>query len=217
VGQAVVRIVGVDLSGPTNTGDTAAAWFDATSTGLSPLGLRIGLGDRDLLDLLASLGPPGALVVGLDAPLSYQPGGGDRPADRALRRLLVERGLAPGSVMAPTMTRMAYLTLRGVSVARAVERLLPGTRIVEVHPGAAMALRGAPVADVRRFKTDAAARRRLADWLGTQGVGKPSVAPGTDHELAACACALAAWQWSLGRPAWRAEADGPLHPYDFAC
>ena len=115
------------------------------------------------------------------------------------------------------MSRMAYLTLRGIAVARAIEMSSPEIRIVEVHPGAAMALRGASVDDVRTFKTDPSSRGRLASWLSTQGVTGLPGEPATDHELAACACALAAWQWSLGSPAWLAEAHGPLSPYDFAC
>jgi predicted nuclease with RNAse H fold len=157
------------------------------------------------------------VVVGLDAPLSYNPGGGDRPADRELRKLIIERGLPPGSVMAPTLNRMAYLTLRGISVARAMEMSSPGVRIIEVHPGAAVVLRGASVDDARTFKTDPSSRGRLADWLSTQGVTGLPGEPATDHELAACACAFAAWQWSLGSPAWVAAACGPLSPYDFAC
>jgi hypothetical protein len=74
VGQAIVRVIGVDLSGPTNVGDTSAAWFRATPRRLHLLGLRSGVGDSALLDLLESLGDPRSLVVGLDAPLAYQPG-----------------------------------------------------------------------------------------------------------------------------------------------
>jgi hypothetical protein len=112
---------------------------------------------------------------------------------------------------------MAYLTLRGIALARAIGVCFPRTSVVEVHPGAAMALRGAPVKDVRSFRKERASRRRLASWLAGQGVHGLPLEPGTDHELAACACALAAWRWNLRRPAWLAEASGPLHPFPFAC
>lgn len=209
------RVLGVDLSGPSNTGDTAAAWFEVTATGLSFAGVRLGLGDGELLDLLRSLG--GQVAVGLDAPLSYHPGGGDRAADKELRAHVRDRGLPSGSVMTPTMSRMAYLTLRGIVVARAMERSVPGVRIVEVHPGAALVLRGASVADVRAMKIRPAARRRLVAWLGEQGVQGLPERIESDHELAACACALAAWQWDRGESAWISEASGALSPYDFAC
>ena len=84
-------------------------------------------------------------IVGIDAPLSYNPGGGDRQADTHLRKRIIEKRMHPGSVMVPTLTRMVYLTLRGISVSRFLDSP-PNERIkiVEVHPSAAMALRGAP-------------------------------------------------------------------------
>ncbi len=211
-------VLGVDLSGPTNTADTAAAWFEVGQDGLALAGHEIGVGDERLVALareLAARDP--ALVVGLDAPLSYQPGGGDRAADRALRKRIVAAGMPPGSVMTPTMTRMAYLTLRGVTVARALAAAVPDARIVEAHPGAALVLRGAPVADVRAIKTHPAAVTRLVGWLGAQGLTGLSDELASDHELAACACALAAWRWSRGGAVWLAPASGVHHPYDFAC
>jgi len=38
-----------------------------------------------------------------------------------------------------------------------------------------------------------------------------------DHTVAACAAALAAWDWSRGKGRWVHPADPPAHPYDFAC
>jgi predicted nuclease with RNAse H fold len=210
-------VLGVDLSGPANPRDTAAAWFEVDGEALGFAGGRLGAGDPELCELVARLAGSAPLWVGLDAPLSYQPGGGDRPGDTALRRLVVARGLHPGSVMAPTLTRMAYLTLRGIALARAIERVAPGARIVEVHPGAAMALRGAPASALRRMKRSPRARRALAGWLARQGLRGLPDGRASDHELAARACALATWRWSQGRPAWLAPAAPPLHPYDFAC
>lgn len=210
-------ILGVDLSGPSNTADSAAAWFRATPEGLSFIESTVGVGDQALVDLALALVGEGSLVIGLDAPLSYNPGGGDRPADADLRRRLIGLGLPPGAVMVPTMTRMAYLTLRGVAVARALALAPPHTKIVEVHPGAAMALRGARTECVSSFKREAEARQSLVEWFATQRMAAlPTPARG-DHEIAAYGCALAAWQWQLGKPAWIAKATGPLQPYDFAC
>ncbi|MFP3489293.1 DUF429 domain-containing protein, partial [Staphylococcus sp. SIMBA_130] len=78
------------------------------------------------------------VTIGIDAPLSYQPGGGDRPSDRALRQRIVKAGMRSGSIMTPTMTRMVYLKLRGISLSRGLEA---NAHIVEVHPGAAIGLR----------------------------------------------------------------------------
>ena len=117
------------------------------------------------------------------------------------------------------MMRMVYLTLRGIVLARMLETLKPDfdLRIVEVHPGASMLLRNAPVNEVANFKRERSARSRLLQWLETQGLEGISRAEDVaDHFVAACAAALAAWQWSLGRSVWIFSAKPPDHPYDFA-
>lgn len=214
-----MNVVGIDLAGPSNAADTAIAVFSSDAMRLASTRTVSGADDRVLLDLLSGLIGDGPLVVGLDAPLSYNPGGGDRPADARLRRIVVQAGLRSGTVMPPTMTRMAYLTLRGVCVARALASLhSPAPQIVEVHPAACLVLRGAAVADVRALKKDARARRRLLRWLDQCGLGGAAgLKRPTDHMVAACACALAAWKWAMGDPVWCERAAGPLHPYDFAC
>ena len=209
-----MRVIGLDLSGPGNTADTAAVVGEASPEGLRLTGHAVGVADDAILAWVAAAGP--GVVVGLDAPLSYQPGGGDRPGDRALRRAVVAAGMASGSVMTPTMTRMAYLTLRGVSLSRALGTLAERPRVAEVHPGAALALRGAPIADVRALKQDAAARARLLAWLEAAGVrGAAALPADSDHLVAACACALAAWKWASGEPAWLQRAEPPAHPHDY--
>lgn len=213
-------MVGIDLSGPSNTGDTAIACCERRARDLALRECLLGAGDAAVHETVASLsrGAP-SLVIGIDAPLSYNAGGGDRPADSDLRRRLVKAGLHPGSVMCPTMTGMAYLTLRGIAVARLVAAIRePRPRIVEIHPGGVMVLRGAPANLVRTFKRRPASRRRLLIWLEENGLlGASRIAGASDHQVAACAVALAAWQWSLGRPAWITPADPPHHPFDFAC
>ncbi len=212
-------VVGVDLAGPANIRDTSVAWFDERNDALSLLGAVEGADDPALVELVQGLTARGDVVVGLDAPLSYNPGGGDRPGDRRLRRAAREAGLPPGSVMTPTMTRMAFLTLRGIAVARALEMVGPQRpRIVEVHPTAALALRGAAIADAREFKKSSLARTRIVGWLERQGLqGVTDQAAFPDHFVAACAGALAAWKWARGEPVWIEPATPPLHPYDFAC
>jgi predicted nuclease with RNAse H fold len=216
---AALTVVGIDLSGPGNPADTAVAWLRARAGGLEYAGELRGADDRAILDLVAGLEDGAAVIVGLDAPLSYNPGGGDRPGDRKLRARLRAAGVGSVSVMPPTLTRMAYLTLRGLAVARALATLGAGApRIVEVHPGAACALRGADARLVRGFKREAAARRGLLAWLERRGLrGIAGLEAPTDHLVAACAAALAAWRWACGRPAWVEPAAPPLHPFDFAC
>lgn len=213
------HIIGIDLSGPTNTRDTVLVAFREKGEGLMWKDMVCEAGDDDIQHMAEELSNHGPVVVGLDAPLSYNPGGGDRPGDRALREKISAAGLHPGSVMTPTMTRMAYLTLRGMSVARAlgtINRHL--LRVVEVHPGAALGLRGAAVKDVRSYKMDAAARERLLGWMQNQGVDCQTLLKDPDdHQVSACAAALAAWKWHQGKPAWLEPAAPPHHPFDFAC
>jgi len=212
-------IVGVDLAGPRNHKDTVAARFVSSKDHLDVVEVADNLDDARIAAFLAEGPPEAPTVVGIDAPLSYNPAGGDRLADRQLRRRLIDAGLAPGTVMAPTFTRMAYLTLRGVCVARLIQSIRPkDCRVVEVHPAGALAIRGAPIAAVRGFKKEPRHRSQLLSWLNRRGLhGLQSRKPTTDHAIAAFAAALAAWQWSLNRTAWCHRAEPPLHPFDFAC
>ena len=208
-------IVGVDLSGPSNTGETVVVLFRSKGSALHYL--RCGEGtDRAIRDLVSSAAETTLVSVGLDAPLSYQPGGGDRLRDRDLRRHLIARGLHPGSVMAPTMTRMGYLTLRGLAVARFLH--IPNVKVVEVHPGGVFALRGAPIASVQSFRATLECQLDLLNWLedqGLRGIERPN--PCTSHFVAACAAALGAHHWRRKQTVWLAQAEPPFHPFDFAC
>lgn len=212
-------VIGVDLSGPTNYQETAVAWFENEDNALHYLNSLVGADDRAIFDLVSEIWRTNETVVGLDAPLSYNIGGGDRDRDAQLRRLIVAAGLASGSVMTPTMTKMSYLTLRGISVARSLEFLKPKPpRIVEVHPGASLALRGASVKDIRRLKEDSSARLNILRFLEGQGlVGVVNVGITSHHLISACAAALSTWAWSSGNTVWIAQAEPPYHPYDFAC
>ncbi len=211
-----LNIIGIDLSGPRNVADTSVAMFEERGDDLFYVQGIEGAGDQQIFELVSGAGNRGGVVVGIDAPLSYNPGGGDRPSDAELRRLVLEKGRV--GVMPPTLIRMVYLTLRGVALTRMLEGLQEQTniRIVEVHPGAAMLLRGANAKDVATFKRDEAARGRLFTWLEGMGLGG-APAEGSEHFLAACAAALAAWDWSKGRARWCYTRRPPEHPYDFAC
>lgn len=213
-----IIVIGIDLSGPRNVADTCVSVFEWRFEGLFFREVVHGADDGQIFDLLSHMAAGQSVVVGIDAPLSYQPGGGDRPSDTELRRLAMKKGRV--GVMPPTLIRMVYLTLRGIALTRELETLHPHLelRIVEVHPGASMLLRGAAAGDVAAFKRDPTARLHLMEWLKEKGLkGLPRPAEPTDHFIAACAAALAAWHWSSGSAAWCHPAQPPVHPYDFAC
>jgi predicted nuclease with RNAse H fold len=211
-------VLGVDLSGPSNVASTAVVSLNEQREHLEVDKAVMGVGDLELTDLGLDAAAHGDVVIGVDAPLSYNPGGGDRPADAELRTLVIGRGLRPGSVMAPTAMRMVYLTLRGLAVSRALSGAGANVRIVEVHPTATLVLRGANAADVQELKRSREARERLLSWLETQGLlGASRLDSSNDHLVAACAGALAAWRWARAGTAWVRRASPPVHPFDFAC
>lgn len=210
-------IMGVDLSGPSNHADTACAVFERLGDTLIYRRHLAWLGDADLLHLVDGTSRGASLTIGLDAPLSYQDGGGDRRRDRELRKRLTHVGMPSGTVMTPTMTRMAYLTLRGVSLSRMIATSHPDAAIVEVHPFGSLALAGAPVEDLVIVKKDASARERIAAWLTENGMDGLPDQEFSDHELAAFGAAWAAWKWQSGDAAWIAPAEAPSHPFAFAC
>jgi len=213
-------IIGIDLSGPANTKDTSVAAFREYGRKLSLKNHFEHASDQIILDLAREILSSSNLIVGLDAPLSYNPGGGDRPGDKKLRKLIVKKGMSPGSIMPPTMTRMAYLTLRGITIARLLENIetKKSLTIAEVHPGAAMVLRAADLNSIKKMKKSKRAKRELLVWLETQGLsGLPNAESVSDHFIAACACVLAVWNWHSGNPKWMEPANLPHHPYDYIC
>ena len=208
----------MDLSGPSNIKDTSITVF--TESGRNRLIFHreiSGADDIEILNLINQLKEEGDIITGIDAPLSYNNRGGDRPSDSELRKLLTSSGLRPGSVMVPTLTRMVYLTLRGISAARMLKQVCPGIKIAETHPGGAMALRGAPVEDVRSFKNSMPSRINLLKWMSRQGLDNIPADKPEDHFVASCACALGAWKWHKNEPAWICPAKEPLHPFDYVC
>jgi predicted nuclease with RNAse H fold len=211
-----MTIIGLDLSGPSNAADTACAVFDVAQGLLHLRALYCGLNDGDVLSVV-SRHAGSDLTIGLDAPLSYEDGGGDRARDRELRRVLTKKGLPSGTIMTPTMTRMAYLTLRGVHLAGLLQRAHPAARIVEVHPMGSLVLAGLDPALATRIKSDEIARLEILKSLPAMGMRQLPTAAGSDHELAALGAAFAAWQWRNGTPSWQCAAQPPHHPYPMAC
>ena len=214
-----MKILGIDLSGPRNVADTCLVCFEERAEKIHLVEVREGADDPQILELISGLSQKERIIIGIDAPLSYNSKGGDRPSDAELRRLVHTQGGRVG-ILPPTMIRMVYLTLRGMLLTRFLESLKPqyNLEIVEVHPGACLILRGAQANDVHKFKSEPAVRGRLLEWLemqGLSGIFLPEAV--SDHFVAACAAALGAWQWSLGKSVWRFALQPPHHPYDFAC
>jgi len=213
-------VIGLDLAGPGGAARTGVAVFCEGGEKLRFERHRCDGSDPQILALVSGIATDHPVVVGVDAPLSYEPGGRQRASDADLRRRLVRAGLPPGSVMSPTAPRMVYLTLRGVVLARAMSSCKPvhPLEVVEVHPSAVFALRGAPPELVRAYKNSEDAQHQLLMWLGAKGVAAlPGATGAGSHFVAACAAALSAWRWYRGAPAWLAAARPPWHPYDFAC
>ncbi len=227
-------VIGIDLSGPVNVRDTAVAIFRETTFGLEWIDGFPGetiyqeeLTDVKLLSIIEDCcqkhDGSEPIVIGIDAPLSYNQKGGDRPADKYLRQFITEQGMKSGSIMAPTFQRMVYLTLRGIHLSRMIQmyidqRQLP-IRLCEVHPGAALILR--QYFDVRPnvldYKKDELAYEKLRSSLTNIGLHDVPYDwfQNISHRLDACGAALAAWHWINGRSMWCYPADRTQgHLYD---
>lgn len=210
---------GLDLSGPSNTKDTTLTWFESQDSSLSYIDHITDINDETILSQIESLANKNKVILGIDAPLSYNDGGGNRPRDNALRKFLNKAGLDFIGILPPTFSRMGWLTMRGIRLTREITGLSLGNpiSILEVHPGAALGLRGAPVHSLQQYKKDETKGcLQLKGWFSTQNItGLPDEYGLTSHEIDAVAAALAAWQWQSGKSIWRYEADPPLHPFEF--
>ncbi|WP_419887483.1 DUF429 domain-containing protein [Neobacillus niacini] len=219
-----MRIIGIDLSGPSNPQHTVLAVFELQDGELTFLKLRRSIGDLEILEEIQEQSQIDEVVIGMDAPLSYQDGGGDRLGDKQLRQFIVSLGMKSGSIMPPTYNRMVYLTLRGIKLTREIENLKSKhpISIVEVHPGAVIGSRilSKDLAYVLTYKQDMSSRSFIKNWLGEQHVTQlPAFIDEESHMIDACAAALGAWHWkdSSHQPKWLLPANPPLHPYDFCC
>jgi len=219
-----MRVIGIDLSGPSNHKDTVMAVFELQDSELKFLNLRRNISDLEILEEIHLQSQLDEVVIGLDAPLSYEDGGGDRIGDKLLRQFIVSLGMKSGSIMPPTFNRMVYLTLRGIKLTREIENLCSQNpiSIVEVHPGAVMGSRISPI-DLEYllvYKQEMSSRSFIKNWLGEQHVTQlPSNIDEESHMIDACAAALGAWHWKdpLYEPKWLLPASAPLHPYDYCC
>lgn len=214
---------GIDLSGPSNHADTVVMIFEDRKDALIFKEKVTPASDGDIIDTLSRLASEGKVVVGIDAPLSYQDGGGDRMRDRSLRQFLMGEGGRSSSIMTPTMTRMVYLTLRGIRLSRELSHLdTPyDIQVVEVHPGAAVLTRVDDADHFLSYKKDRSIRKEVLDWLRDHMnmLDIPEESLEHVHTLDACGAALAAWGWNDSKlvSPWSYHAEPPLHPYDFCC
>jgi predicted nuclease with RNAse H fold len=214
-----VSTVGLDLSGPAGPENTGVAVFRVGQEKLSFTQAECDGSDAGILDLFARLADSGPVLAGIDAPLSYEPGGGFRERDYGLREELMVNGHNLNRVIPPLAQRMVYLTLRGYGVSRLLSTLKTRRiELVEVHPTASLSLRNAPLDDVGLVETSEDSRRAVQGWFDQQGVTSLSFQEGcTSHFVAACAAALAAWRWARGEAVWKRGPEPPFHPYWFVC
>lgn len=200
------------------------AVFELQGGGLKFLKLRRNIRDLDILEEIETQSQIDEVVIGMDAPLSYEDGGGDRLGDKQLRQFIVSRGMKSGSIMPPTFNRMVYLTLRGIKLSREIENLTSNNpiSIVEVHPGAVIGSRipHKDLAYVLMYKQEMSSRSFIKNWLEGQLLTQlPPFIDEESHLIDACAAALGAWHWKdpLFEPKWLLPANPPLHPYDYCC
>ncbi|TDL75777.1 DUF429 domain-containing protein [Rhodococcus qingshengii] len=219
-----MRVIGIDLSGPSNHKDTVLSLFEKQDRELKFLKLMSDVSDFEILEEIQTQSKKDEVIIGMDAPLSYEDGGGDRQGDKLLRQFIISLGMKSGSIMPPTLNRMVYLTLRGIKLTREIENMktFNPISIVEVHPGAAIGSR-LPQEDfpyVLKYKQDLSSRCFIRNWLGEQQLTQlPKSIVEESHIIDACAAALSAWHWRdpLFKPKWLLPANPPLHPYDYCC
>jgi predicted nuclease with RNAse H fold len=213
--------IGIDLSGPSNHADTAMVWAKRVDGKRLVLdGVLVDASDLAILERIEVLGRQAECVIGIDAPLSYNDGGGFRLADAELQRRITAIGMKRSSIMPPTLTNMSYLTLRGMGLSRAISLLQcpHALRSFETHPGAVFGLHGAPLPAVLDYKKNVDSRLELLAWLTSQSFdGLTSDLANSSHLVAACGAMYAAWKWANLASQWCYPALPPQHPFDFAC
>lgn len=219
-----MRVIGIDLSGPRNHKDTVLTIFKQEGKHLQLEKWANNLSDQDILKEVYEQSQLDEVVIGIDAPLSYEDGGGDRKSDRELRKFIVNLGMRSGSIMPPTLNRMVYLTLRGIKLSREIENINAAYPIslVEVHPGAIIGSRifKQNIEYVLAYKQEQSARSFIRNWLTEQGLTQlPIEMEVESHSIDACAAALGAWHWKdpSFNAKWIYPACPPLHPYDYCC
>ena len=215
-GNLIKHLFGIDLSGPSNTADTVIVHAVRDKNRLAFVQYQSDLDDTELVEWIYKEAGENPGTIAVDAPLSYQPGGGLRESDRQLRRFVKEQNIYAG-IMPPTLTRMVYITLRGMNIARIVQSTRPEMTVLENHPGTTLQLHGMPRKLVQSMKKDPEARANMVEFLRAEIDDLPVNLAQTDHALAACGCILAADDYIRGKCAWTYDHQTLQHPYRFVC
>ena len=219
-----MKVIGIDLAGPANHKDTVMSVFQEREDLLFFENGIVHASDEKILTAIQAISANEKVVIGIDAPLSYQDGGGDRPQDKSIRKFIKEFGLSGSSIMPPTLTKMVYLTLRGIGLTRSIMLMndCRNIRIVEVHPGAAIGTRIGPdqIEHALQYKKELSSRKAVFDWFPYMGLMEiPSEFVQTSHAIDSCASALASWHWGVEtkQPTWQWIEKTPEHPFEFCC
>lgn len=219
-----MKVIGIDLSGPANHKDTVLTVFQVRKDQLFFEDMVVDVSDEIMISTILAAASAEEVVVGMDAPLSYQDGGGDRPQDKSIRQFIKSFGLSGSSIMPPTLTKMVYITLRGITLTRRIMASsdFKNIRLVEVHPGAAIGVRlGAEsLVHALNYKKDLASSKFIFDWFKTVGfLGLPDEIPYISHQIDACGAALAAWHWAepTKQAKWLWNETSPEHPFEYCC
>jgi predicted nuclease with RNAse H fold len=102
-------IAGMDLSGPSNTKETSVVSFRKEADGKLLFHRFVpDRTDENIYCLVNAFALDSDVVIGIDAPLSYNPGVGDRSGDRKLRQQITGLGMKSGSVMTPTIAQIDW-------------------------------------------------------------------------------------------------------------
>lgn len=209
--------IGIDLSGPANIKDTALTLAFGDEERLTVTAVMEHCSDMEIYNLIGELVSEKPLIA-IDAPLSYNQGGGFRPGEKALTTYLREKQLFRPGIMAPTMTKMVYLTLRGISLAHMLKENFDTVQIFENHPGSTLLLNGFDAHLVKQFKKEAGPRTAIIEGLSSRGMAFPNTEVGfSDHQLASCAACFCAWLFARGAAKWVHPAEHPFHPFPIVC
>lgn len=189
-------LLGIDLSGPSNHADTCMAWRNEQGI----IEVDCGCSDAQIMHWVTQLNH--RVVVFIDAPLSYQDGGGYRPCDSALRRFLNDRGFQRLGVIAPTMTKMVYLTLRGIALAQQLDKA--GATVIETHPGASLLLSGVEADQVFALKNSPLAIHAVQSHWQQLGINFSKELT-SDHQVMAVQALLTAERWMSEQCYWQCD------------
>ncbi|TGB02759.1 DUF429 domain-containing protein [Halobacillus salinus] len=207
-------IIGIDLSGPSNHQDTVLTSFIVDNHHLTFDNRILGASDEAMISFVSSLPSDKPIFIGIDSPLSYQDGGGDRPYDRELRRFAKGLGMKSGSIMTPTLTRMIYLTARGIHLAHTLSSM-ENVNVTEVHPGVALASRvpADEMHHVLHYKKRDESLDWVQDFLSTY-ISRLLPPAHTSHEIDSILAAIACWHWATeSNIPWCMGAKPPHHPF----